>query len=287
MSHYFYTGKRNSGDLMTKLMGILNITPDSFFDGGKYFDLDKAILKAKEFEKIGVDIIDIGGESTRPHTIYNSCQDFLPVKEELKRVIPVIEALSKEISIPLSIDTFKPEVAREALIKGATFINDVTGLRNDDMKRVIKDANCPFIVMHMLGDPKTMQNNPFYPNGVVKDLLKFFEEKIIELEDFGVNTNKMILDPGIGFGKTVEDNLEIIKSVREFKKFGLEIMIGASRKSFLAKILNKTADQLLPATLAIHTITLMGGADYIRVHDASEHKDIINIIESLKKMEVK
>lgn len=266
---------------MAKLMAILNVTPDSYFDGNKYNTLDNAIARAKELEKMGANIIDIGGESTRPHTVYKGCQEYLSVKEELERVLPVVEAIAKEVSIPLSIDTYKPEVAKEALLKGASIINDVTGLRNDEMRRVIRDASCPFVSMHMLGNPKTMQENPFYPNGVLQDLLSFFEMQIKALDAFGIDTSKMIIDPGIGFGKTVEHNLQIVKHIKEFKKFGLEVMIGGSRKSFLAKILNKTTDQLLPATLAIHTITLMGGVDYIRVHDVEEHRDLIDLVKRM------
>lgn len=270
---------------MAKLVAVLNITPDSFFDGGKYIDVEKAVEKAKELEKIGVDLIDIGGESTRPSTVYGGKGDPLPLREELNRVIPVIKAVKDEISTPISIDTYKPEVAELAIEHGATIVNDVTGLRNIEMRRVVKQAKCQAIVMHMLGTPKTMQQNPFYPGGVVQDIVLYFKRRVEELLNYGIENKQIILDPGIGFGKTVEDNLKIISSIATFKKVGYEILIGASRKSFLGKILKKTPDHLLPATLAIHTITLMGGVDYIRVHDAKEHKDVIDLISSLEKID--
>lgn len=269
---------------MAKLVAILNTTPDSFYDGGKYVRKEKAIERAIEFEKIGVDIIDVGGESTRPSTVYGGSGDPLPIKEELNRVIPIINALKKEISTPISIDTYKPQVAEKAIEMGASIINDVTGLKNKDMQKLVKDSGCKAIVMHMLGNPKTMQKNPFYPNGVIKDLLQFFQDKIEILLDSGIKKEQIILDPGIGFGKTVSDNLQILSSINTFKQLGHEILVGASRKSFLGKILKKTPDQLLPATLAIHTITLMGGVDYIRVHDAKEHKDIIDLLKNIEKI---
>lgn len=256
-------------------MAVLNITPDSFYDGGKYHLLDLAIKRAKELERLGADIIDIGAESSRPFAT--------PVnqEEELKRVIPVIEALAGKVSIPLSIDTYKPAVAKKALESGASIINDITGLQSDEMKKVARDFDCDIIVMHMQKKPKTMQQKPQYPNGVVEDLILFFEQRVMELRTFGIKDEKITLDPGIGFGKNVRDNISIILSIEKFKKMGFPLLIGASRKSFMGKILDKKPQDLLPATLAIHTMALMGGVDCLRVHDIEEHRDIIDLIQEI------
>lgn len=260
---------------MTQLMGILNITPDSFFDGGKHIHINNAIESGKKFEKIGVDIIDIGGESSRPFATPVS------LDEELDRVIPVIEALKSEVKTLLSIDTYKPEVAKKAVEKGASMINDITGFTNPLMQQVAKETGAKIVIMHMLDTPQTMQKKPFYPNGVVEDLLTFFKKQIDTLLKLGIELNQMILDPGIGFGKTVQDNITLISSIHRFKELGVPIMIGASRKSFLGKILNKSTSDLLPATIAINTIALLGGASYIRVHDVQEHRDLIDLVNTL------
>lgn len=259
--------------MKSKIMGILNITPDSCFDQGRWFDQEKAIRRAFEIEKQGADILDIGGESTRP--------DATPVseEEELKRVIPVIRSIKAEgLSIPISIDTMKPRVAEEALLAGASWINDITGFSHPDMKRVAKESNAMLVVMHMQGTPQTMQKNPHYPGGVIPCLIEWFKRKIDELNDAGIEANRLILDPGIGFGKTIDDNHAILHHMREFKSLGFPVLLGLSRKSFLGKIIGKTYPDLLPVTLAASTLALEKEVDYLRVHDVAEHHEIRNLI---------
>ena len=222
----------------TLLMGILNVTPDSFFDEGKYFEIKKAVQHATKLIKEGADIIDVGGESTRPFSTSIS------EKEEIKRVIPVIKEL-KKLNIPISIDTKKPFVAKLALENGATFINDVTGFQDINMIKIAKEFNSDICVMHMQNTPKTMQKKPFYKDGIINELLKFFEKRVNLLLKMGISQSKIILDPGIGFGKTISDNLEIINNIPIFKRLGYKLLFGISRKSFMGKfrVLNITNSQ--------------------------------------------
>jgi dihydropteroate synthase len=260
---------------MAKILGILNVTPDSFWDGGKHTTLESAVAKGLEMESQGADIIDIGGESTRPGA------DPVSEQEELERVIPVIQELTKLTKLPLSIDTMKPKVAKEALKAGASIINDVSGLRDKEMIAIAQDAK-QIIVMHMLGNPKTMQHNPSYPEGIIPHLLDFADTKIEQLEKAGIQKNHIIFDPGIGFGKTIAQNLEIIHNLPVLKGVGVPILIGASRKSFLGKVLNKPKEALLSASVAIHTVAVLLGAAYIRVHDVSQSHDAIKVLSALK-----
>lgn len=252
-------------------MGILNVTPDSFFDKGAHFSFEKAIERAKVMVQEGADIIDIGGASSSPRS--------LPTPEEVERerVIPLIEVLASQLSTPLSIDTDKPRIAKEAVEKGARLINDIYGFQKPEMVEVAASCQTDLCLMHMQGTPQTMQVAPSYPEGVISHILQFFEKQVETLIQAGVNPARIILDPGIGFGKTVEHNLEILQNLAAFKKFGLRILIGASRKSFLTKILGKSPIDLLPATLTIHTIALIHGADILRVHDVKEHRDILDL----------
>lgn len=253
-------------------MGILNVTPDSCYDGGRWFDHTAAIQRGIEISHQGADWIDIGGESTRPQAT--------PVseEEELKRVLPVITALKKEVSTPLSIDTMKPRIAEAAINAGATMINDVTGFRDPAMRRLAAESKLPLCVMHMRETPATMQNDPVYPEGIIPFLTDWFMRQIDLLLAEGVKESNIILDPGIGFGKTVADNIKIVQNLHQFKAFGFRLLIGLSRKSFLGKILNKTYPDLLPATLAVNALALNAGVDIIRVHDVAEHRDIIDLI---------
>lgn len=257
----------------TKLMAILNVTPDSFFDKGSFFSVDKAIEKGIELYKEGADILDIGGESTRPGS------DPVSEEEELNRILPVIEGLKNEIPIPISIDTMKFNVAKKALQCGATWINDVTGFQSSEMIELAKETSAPIIVMHMLGTPKTMQIDPVYKNGVIEEILQFFEMKTEELIKKGIKTTQIILDPGIGFGKSIADNLKIIHNLDEMKKIGFPLLVGLSRKSFMGKIVNKTADLLLPATIGLNSILIASDVDIIRVHDVKEHRMLIDIMD--------
>jgi len=260
----------------TKLMGILNVTPDSCFDQGRWFDHSLAIQRGIEIWRQGADWLDVGGESTRPGAS--------PVseEEELRRILPVITSLKQEISIPISIDTMKAKVAAAAIEAGATLINDVSGFRDPAMRRVAAGSQLPICVMHMHENPSTMQHNPDYPEGIVSFLVDWFKERIDLLLSSGIREEQIILDPGIGFGKTVADNVEIVQNLPKIKKLGFPVLIGLSRKSFLGRIINKTYPDLLPVTLAINTLAIQAHVDIIRVHDVSEHRDIIDLMNYIK-----
>lgn len=256
-----------------RIMGILNVTPDSFSDGGTFFDAEKAIAHAKQMVAEGADIIDIGGESTRPFS------EPVSIEEEVRRVKPVIEALIGKISVPLSIDSYKPEVVEECLKLGVHMVNDVTGLRNPAMIKVVAKYKVPVVIMHMLGNPKNMQENPTYTD-VVQDIKAFLQDRIAAAEKAGIKD--MLIDPGIGFGKKVWHNLEIIKRLEEFKELGKPILIGPSRKSFIGKISNVEVPERLPGTLAAITACILHGANMVRVHDVKECKKAIEIVEAIQ-----
>lgn len=262
----------------TLIMGILNVSPDSFYDGGKYNELEKAVAGAKEMVKEGADIIDIGGESSRPGS------EPVSLEEELSRVIPVIEAVSSEIDAPISIDTYKSEVAAKAIRAGASIINDISGLRFD--KKIAKVAakyDVPVIIMHMQGTPRDMQKNPHY-NDVTGEIISFFRKQVSVAVDSGIDKNKIIIDPGIGFGKTVEHNLEIIKKLQEFKILGLPVLIGTSRKSFIGHTLNQEdPEERLCGTLASVAAGVMNGVDIVRVHDVYECKMAAEMADAIIK----
>lgn len=255
------------------IMGILNVTPDSFYDGGKYFDLEKAIERAKKMEKEGADIIDIGGESTRPFS------KRISIEEEIKRVIPVIEALNGEIKIPISIDTYKPEVAEKAIEKGAKMINDVMALRNG-IEKVVKEHDIPVVIMHMKGKPETMQINPYYED-VMDEIIEFLEKRIKFAVKNGINEDNIITDPGIGFGKRHEDNIKIISHLYELKSLGHPILIGVSRKSFIGNILKLPPEERLEGSIAAGIIAIANGADIIRCHDVKETKRAIMVADEI------
>ncbi|MBA3815360.1 MAG: dihydropteroate synthase [Parachlamydiaceae bacterium] len=259
----------------TKIMGIINVTPDSFYNKSRYITLNEAVDIALKMKEDGADILDIGGESSRPGAAIVS-ED-----EELKRVIPVIEAISQVVDLPISIDTTKPNVARAAIKAGATLLNDITGFDNQEMIDLAREFNLDICVMHMQGKPQTMQKNPLYAEGITAHLLHWFKIKSDYLIGCGINPKKIILDPGIGFGKTVADNLEIVHNLRQLKQLGFAVLLGVSRKSFLSTILNKPTTELLPATLAINTIAIASQVDIIRVHDVKEHRDIVNVLSKL------
>ncbi|EFB41157.1 MULTISPECIES: dihydropteroate synthase [Parachlamydia] len=256
-----------------KLMGILNVTPDSFFDGGRYKDTEKAIARGLQMEHDGADILDIGGESTRPGSLSVS------EEEELARVVPVIQALRLQTKCVLSIDTMKPLIAAAAIEAGASLINDVGGFGIPLMREIAASFDVDVCVMHMQGEPRTMQQNPVYKEGVVPHLMHWFEYRVNELKKNGVKEERIILDPGIGFGKTVDDNLQIIQNLSLFKSMGFRVLLGASRKSFLSKIVNKSSADVLSETIAVNVIGLQQGVDIIRVHDVKEHRGVIDLME--------
>ncbi len=258
-------------------MGILNVTPDSFSDGGSFMKVDTAVEHAINMVEEGADIIDIGGESTRPGS------DAITVSEEIERVIPVIEKLSDRIRVPLSIDTYKAEVAQKAIDAGASIINDISGLRFDpDMPGVVSRNEVPVVIMHIKGTPKNMQTKPIYGN-LIEEIIEYLEESILIAEKAGIHDEKIIVDPGIGFGKTFEDNLEIIKELSEFKRLGKPVLIGASRKAFIGKVLGDVAvGDRVEGTAATVAISIMNGADIVRVHDVKEMKRVAKVSDAIK-----
>lgn len=262
----------------THIMGILNVTPDSFSDGGLYLDTEKAVERALEIEKEGADIIDIGGESTRPGAIP------LSPEEELSRVIPVIERLKSILKIPISIDTYKAPVAKEAIQAGASIINDISGLRYDpDMASVASEYGVPVVIMHIKGTPRDMQVNPVYQD-LIGEILDYLKEGISIALKAGVDESRIIVDPGIGFGKTVEHNLEIINRLDEFKSLGMPILFGPSRKSFIGKILDLPVDNRLEGTAAAVAIGIIKGADIVRVHDVRSMVRVARMSDAIKSL---
>ena len=268
----------------TCVMGILNVTPDSFSDGGVFLDCDSAVAHGVKMAQDGADIIDIGGESTRPFSTSVSSE------EEIKRVIPVIAKLTKRIHIPVSIDTTKAKVAKAAIKAGASIINDISAMRYDhDMAKIAADYGVPVILMHMQGTPETMQVSPCY-NNFFKDIKHFFEGAIAVAENNGILRSRIIIDPGIGFGKTVQHNLLIIKQLNELKSLNVPILVGPSRKSFIRHILknNKTEEKRVDFSLvevgtqAAVAMAVMKGAHILRVHNVVDTVATLKIIEAVR-----
>ena len=257
----------------TLIMGILNVTPDSFYDGKLFFNPDKAIEHAKQMVKDGADIIDVGGESSRPGS------EPVSEEEELRRVSPIIKKLKDEIKVPISIDTYKPRVAEECIKLGASIINDINGLRNEEMINAAAKYKVPVIIMHMKGSPKTMQKNPEYKD-VVKEIKQFLAQQIKKTKKAGIRD--IIIDPGIGFGKTTEHNLEILKSLDKFKELKCPILIGTSRKSFIGNITGLPVNERLEGTLASIAIAVMNGANIMRVHDVKECKRALMVADAVR-----
>lgn len=259
-------------------MGILNVTPDSFSDAGLYFDKSLAVEKAYQMLEDGADIIDIGGESTRPGS------EPVPLEEELRRTIPVIKTLSTEIKAPISIDTYKAEVARRALDSGASIVNDISGLRFDpEMPEVVAEYKVPVVIMHIKGTPKNMQQNPTY-EALIPEIMDYLRVSIRLAMKSGVEEDKIIIDPGIGFGKTFDHNLEIIKNLHEFTLLEKPLLIGPSRKAFIGKILGDLpTSERLEGTAAAVAISIFNGANIIRVHDVKEMVRVAKVADAIKK----
>lgn len=265
----------------TSIMGILNITPDSFSDGGLFFEKSAAVKRAFQIAEEGADIIDIGGESTRPGS------EPLPLEEELRRTIPVIETISKELTIPISIDTCKAAVARRALDAGASMVNDISGLRFDpDMPGVVSEFKVPVVIMHIKGSPENMQKNPVY-EALIPEILDYLREGIAIAESAGVSRDRIIIDPGIGFGKTFEQNLEIINNLRMFTLLEMPILIGPSRKAFIGRILEDApTGERIEGTAAALAIAVMNGANILRVHDVKEMRKAAKVADAVKRMTI-
>jgi len=259
-----------------KVMGILNITPDSFYTGSRYI-ADEEILKAAiEMLGDGADILDIGGYSSRP-----GAKDISP-EEESKRVLKAIKLINRELpQAIISVDTFRADIARQAVVEcGASMINDISGGDADNkMFSVLENLNVPYIMMHMKGNPRTMQDNPVYED-VVADILKWFGERIFKLKSAGVKD--LIIDPGFGFGKTIDQNFELLKRLGDFSIAGLPVLVGVSRKSMIWKTLNITADVALNGTTALNAVALFNGADILRVHDVKEAVQTVKLVRKVK-----
>ncbi len=267
-------------DDTTHIMGVLNVTPDSFSDGGAYLEVDSAIVHARSMIADGATILDIGGESSRPGA------EPVPIDVELNRVLPVIRALkSEQMDIPISIDTTKAKVAQKALEAGAHIINDITALQGDNaMADVAAETKAGVILMHMKGTPKTMQQSPFYVD-VVKEIYDNLENWIDRSVDKGIEPNRIIIDPGIGFGKTNEQNLQLLKKLSVFKQLNKPILIGTSRKSFIGKLLDLPVTDRVEGTIATVCWSIVQGVDIVRVHDVkavSRAVKMINILSSTK-----
>lgn len=258
------------------VMGILNVTPDSFSDGGKFFRPDLAAERGREMEEVGADVIDVGGESTRPGS------EPVSAEEEKRRVLPVIEELAAESTVPVSIDTQKAEVAEEALRKGARIINDVSGLRNDpDMVHLAAETGAAVCLMHMQGRPRNMQENPEYDD-VVTDIISWLEGRLRYATENGVDRNRIFVDPGFGFGKTPQHNLEILRRLHEFQRLDCPVMVGTSRKSTLGAILKSGTEERLNATLATVATSVMSGVHMVRVHDPGPAREVALVCEAIR-----
>ncbi|HUI45197.1 MAG TPA: dihydropteroate synthase [Nitrospirota bacterium] len=262
----------------THIMGILNVTPDSFSDGGRFTALDRARAHAHEMAAAGADIIDIGGESTRPGA------EPVPEDEELRRIIPVIKCLSVELPVPLSVDTYKASVARKALDAGASMVNDISGLRfSPDMAKVVADTGAALVIMHIKGTPHNMQQNPEYAD-VVGEVAEFLKESIKAAEKAGVKREKIIIDPGIGFGKNLTHNLQLLDRLDELKGLGRPIMLGTSRKKFIGTVLDiPVPDQRLNGTAATVALGIIRGASLVRVHEVAQMVQVARMTDAMVK----
>jgi len=266
-------------DLSTpRVMGILNVTPDSFSDGGEFVAADAALQQALKMVADGAAIIDVGGESTRPGAA------IVPVEEEIARVIPVIEAIQAEIDIPISVDTSKPEVMRAAVKAGAGLINDVQALRIDGALEAAKDLDVPVCLMHAQGTPQNMQDNPQYED-VVDDVCQFLLERVRVCEQVGISRDKLILDPGFGFGKRASHNLRLMKHLHTLINQGLPVLVGVSRKSIIGALLNVSVEERLAGSLSLASIAVWQGAKIIRSHDVRETVQAISLCNHVMQVE--
>lgn len=255
-------------------MGVINTTPDSFSDGGRFASFDKALEHARRLIDEGADILDIGGESTRPGS------QQVNLGQELQRTVPLIKAIREFSDIPISIDTNKSGVMQAAVTAGATMINSIWALQQDDSLQVAADLAVPVCLMHMQGTPETMQQNPCYTD-VVSEVKDFLKTRIDAALEAGINHEHIIIDPGFGFGKSIEHNLQLLASLPVFREFGVPVLVGLSRKSMIGKILGKTADERLSGSLSVAVMATMLGADLVRVHDVAETVDALKMVKAL------
>ncbi len=269
--------KHRTGELpldRTRTMGVLNITPDSFSDGGLYFDADAAIRRGLEMVEQGADLLDIGGESTRPRS------DPVPADEEWRRVGPVLQTLARKVDAPLSIDTMKPDVARKAVRAGASIVNDVSGMRDPEMIRAVAETKAGVVVMHMRGNPKTMQEHPEYKD-VLGEVKAFLAARIAALRKAAVASAAIAVDPGIGFGKSLDHNLTLLRGLQDLAGLGHPLVIGVSRKSFIAKLDAGEKGERLPASIAAAALAVAHGANIVRAHDVQETVRAMRVVDAL------
>lgn len=261
----------------TLIMAALNVTPDSFSDGGRFFALEKAVKQGFQLAEAGADILDIGGESTRPGS--NSIDE----EEEIRRIIPVIRELNRQIAVPISVDTRKSRVAREALDEGAEMINDTSALRFDEeMATVAAQNQVPVVLMHMRGRPEDMQVSPHYDD-LLGEILGFFQERLGYAQSRGIPKERVILDPGIGFGKSLEEkhNLRILKNLAVFKVLGQPLLVGTSRKAFIGKILDLPPEEREEGTMATVAVAVLHGANIVRVHEVERMRRVIRVVDEI------
>ncbi len=262
------------------IMGIINVTPDSFYDGGRYNSVDQALKRAERLLEEGADILDVGGESTRPGS------DPVPLEEERRRVLPVIEALTREFPEAIaSVDTYKAPLAAEAVQAGAKIVNDISGLRDEGMPEVLRETGAAYVLSHIRGTPKDMQKDPHYEDPV-DEIYWFLRDKLGELERAGVPPERVAVDPGIGFGKRVYDNLALIKHIPDLKALGRPVLIGHSRKSFIGKVLGlQSPEERLFGSLGVAAVAAYLGADILRVHDVAETRQAVEMALAIKEPE--
>ncbi|RKY58236.1 MAG: dihydropteroate synthase [Candidatus Latescibacterota bacterium] len=257
------------------IMGVLNVTPDSFSDGGLFLRTEDAVRRAEEMAQEGADIIDIGGESSRPGA------EPVPLEEELRRVIPVVREVAQRLSVPISVDTYKAEVARRALEEGASIVNDISALRFDpDMAEVVARRRAPVVLMHMKGTPRDMQRNPYYED-VLGEVEGFLKERKEAAVGMGIPEENIILDPGIGFGKRVQDNLQLLKNLDRLVALGSPVLVGTSRKSFIGAVLDLPVEERLEGTLATLVLAVAKGAKILRVHDVRPAVRVVRMAEAV------
>ncbi len=269
--------KNRDIDLEKKVvvMGILNLTPDSFYDGGRYTRETQALRGVEQMIEEGADIIDVGGESVRPGA------EPISLDEELSRVIPVIEKVRRLFPITISIDTYKAEVARQAIEEGADMVNDISGLQFDpDLRKIVARYGVPVILMHIKGTPKNMQDNPRY-HSLMKEIISYLRKSIKLAEEAGVDPARIIVDPGIGFGKTTAHNLEILRRLEELKVLGKPILVGLSRKSFIGNVLGLPQEERLEGGLAAISIAILGGARIVRTHDVKPSRRAVDMVQAI------
>lgn len=260
----------------TRIVGIVNVTPDSFSDGGRYVDPTAALDQAMRLVDEGADIVELGGESSRPGATA------VPAQEELARVVPVLRPLRAALAIPLAIDTYKPEVARVVLDEGADLINDIYGARGESgLAGVVARAGAGLVIMHMKGTPREMQIDPHYDD-VVGEVLAFLQDRVAFAEDVGVDPEAIIVDPGLGFGKRMDDNLVLLRRLREFHRLGKPIMVGPSRKSFIGKVLDLPVEERREGTAACVAAAVLQGAEFVRVHDVRPARRLVTMLDAIR-----